>query len=287
MKKKLSFKIFIITSLVVHICVFAMLLFFSKYAPQKAQKENIEISFVEPPTPTQKIKPENLKQIVETDSQTANNQANENAKYLSEKNNTVAKESKAKFGEKFQNIKSNQPKQRAQKAVAAQGKSSPQLFAKGFDAYGALNKIQQAEQKAQLGASASDSSSSNDSLPDVNETLITRLNTREYKYFSYYNRIKTQLNQWWVPNVRQKFTKMMKQGRKIASEENKITKLIIVLNTSGTLVNVQVLAESGVRDLDEAAIEAFRSAAPFPNPPKGMVESDGTVRIRWDCVVES
>jgi protein TonB len=138
-----------------------------------------------------------------------------------------------------------------------------------------------------MGSGSDQSSTTNDSLENVKDDLITRLNTKEYKYFGYYNRIKNQLNQWWVPKVQQKFTKMMRQGRTIASEENKITKLVITLNDSGYLVNVQVLAESGVRDLDEAAIEAFRSAAPFPNPPKGMVDSDGNVKIRWDCVVES
>jgi protein TonB len=80
---------------------------------------------------------------------------------------------------------------------------------------------------------------------------------------------------------------MMRQGRTIASENSKVTKLVIVLNGQGNLVKVQVLAASGVRDLDDAAIEAFRQAAPFPNPPKGMIERDGTVKIRWDCVVES
>jgi protein TonB len=40
-------------------------------------------------------------------------------------------------------------------------------------------------------------------------------------------------------------------------------------------------------DLDSAAVEAFRQAAPFPNPPKGMVEADGTIKIRWDFVLEA
>ena len=116
---------------------------------------------------------------------------------------------------------------------------------------------------------------------------MTRLNTKEYRYFGYYSRIKSQLNQWWVPKVQQKFTKMLRQGRTIASADNKVTKLVIILDDSGKLVKVQVMAESGIKDLDDAAIEAFRSAAPFPNPPKGMVDKDGLVKIRWDCVVES
>ena len=48
-----------------------------------------------------------------------------------------------------------------------------------------------------------------------------------------------------------------------------------------------MLTQSGVIDLDSAAVEAFREAAPFPNPPKGMVEGDGTIKIRWDFVLEA
>jgi protein TonB len=81
---------------------------------------------------------------------------------------------------------------------------------------------------------------------------------------------------------------MFNEGRSPASvESDRITKLMIVLNSAGTLVKVQVLRDSGVSDLDDAAIEAFRAAAPFPNPPKGIIESDGTVKIRWDFVIES
>ena len=62
---------------------------------------------------------------------------------------------------------------------------------------------------------------------------------------------------------------------------------MIVLNEKGTLIKIQVLNASGVRDLDDAAVEAFRAAAPFPNPPKGIVDRDGTVKIPWNFVIES
>lgn len=81
---------------------------------------------------------------------------------------------------------------------------------------------------------------------------------------------------------------MFKEGRNPASTgQDRVTKLMIVLNDKGTLVRVQVLMDSGVQDLDDAAIDAFRAAAPFPNPPKGIIEGDGTVKIRWDFVLES
>ena len=48
-----------------------------------------------------------------------------------------------------------------------------------------------------------------------------------------------------------------------------------------------MVGQSGVTDLDEAAMEAFKQAAPFPNPPKGIVEKDGRIRIRWDFILEA
>lgn len=293
MKHHSKFRNFIIASLFAHIALFAFLFFspFTKKSPP--QTETVEISFVEPDvTAGREIKMPEPTTVVETDSSAANNQLSEDARWLSERSNTVKKETRAKSGMKFQNTKSRQasapaptPKKTSPRAAAAQ-----KLFGSGFDAYAAVNKQQIARELAHTGQgrnTASDSASTNDRLEGVSDDLITQLNTREYKYAVYYHRIKNQLNQWWVPKVQEKFTKMLHQGRMIASEENKVTKLIIVLNNQGNLVNVQVLAESGVRDLDDAAIEAFRSAAPFPNPPKGMIESDGTVKIRWDCVVES
>lgn len=228
--------------------------------------------------------------IVETDSQFANNQLDEKAKYHSEKSNTVEQETRAKTGQEFKNsLRQGTKTVQSQKGTEKQ--KAADLLNPTFDPYAALVKKshdqeQKEAQQGQTGAQSGDTSTTNDNI-EAKDDLITKLNTKEYKYYGYYHRIKNQLNQWWQPKVREKVTKMVNQGRTIASEENKTTRLIIILNDAGALVKVQVLAESGVRDLDDAAIEAFRSAAPFPNPPKGIIETDGTVKIRWDFVVET
>lgn len=130
-------------------------------------------------------------------------------------------------------------------------------------------------------------SATDDHLKDVPSGLDTMLSTREFLYYSYYNRIKSQLRQHWEPKIKEKFTKIVRQGRTIASEGDKITRVIIILDDRGTLIHVQVVGRSGITDLDDAAVEAFRAAAPFPNPPKGIVEADGTIKIRWDFVLEA
>lgn len=130
-------------------------------------------------------------------------------------------------------------------------------------------------------------SATDDHLKDVKTGMQTVLSTREFMYYSYYARIRSKLGQYWQPKIREKMERIMKQGRTIASEGDKITRIIIVLDENGVLQKVQVLGSAGVTDLDDAAVEAFRAAAPFPNPPKGMVEADGTIKIRWDFILEA
>lgn len=270
----MQLKKFLLYSVVVHIFLAGLLLLMTRFESKTVTSDVIEVAFL---GETEKKTSSKLLSVVDSDSVAANNKLSPNAKYLSEKTNTVEKETRAKNGLKFVNSRA---------AQAARARSSSLLFEKGFDAYGSMVKGNSASAKKAVTGSQEESTT-NDNIKNADNDLMTRLNTKEYKYYGYYSRIKSQLNQWWVPKVQQKFTNMLRQGRTIASEENKVTKLVIILNGAGNLVRVQVLGASGVRDLDDAAIEAFRQAAPFPNPPKGMIDADGTVKIRWDCVVES
>ncbi|MES2802111.1 MAG: energy transducer TonB [Bdellovibrionota bacterium] len=293
MKHTSRLKIFITLSVAIHMGLASVVFVLPKVQQHFAP---IEVVLIEPEEIEDAVKDEkNPTRIVETDEKSANEELNENAKYLSAKNNSVTKETQAKLGDKFQNTQ-----QQAKKSVKAIKKSQPTLFGEKFNAYDSMakkaadgkadinGKQQDFSQNAQNGNDRGIEATSADKLAQVEQTLKTQLNTKEYRYYGYYQRIKNQLNQFWQPEVKQKVSRLMTQGRTIASDSNnKVTKLIIVLNDAGTLVKVQVIGESGVRDLDEAAVEAFRQAAPFPNPPKGMVENDGTIKIRWDFVVES
>lgn len=132
-----------------------------------------------------------------------------------------------------------------------------------------------------------ESSQSSDYIQDIKRGNQNLLSTREFRYYSYFTRIRNQLQQYWEPSVRHRLHKLVRSGRSIASQNPRTTKVLITLNRQGNLVRVQVLEDSGLRDLDEAAIDAFREAAPFPNPPVGIVDPDGTVKIRWDFVLEA
>jgi len=48
---------------------------------------------------------------------------------------------------------------------------------------------------------------------------------------------------------------------------------------------VKVEQTSGVDFLDHVAVEAFRKAEPFPNPPAGIADEDGNIRFNFQFVV--
>ena len=222
---------FIVGSLLFHGALVLALLLTSHFYPTTPTENNIEVSFIDEAELQKEIDALNAKTIVETDSKAANNKLTETAKFLSEKNNTVEKETRAKSGQEFKNTKQfkTQMAQAASAAaeqkpvVAKTEKPTPKkttkqdIFATDYDPYSALNKKMDQQQQVaaaknqqrQLAAQQySEASTTNDNLQNIENEFMTRLNTKEYKYFGYYNRIKTQLNQWWVPQVQQKFNKI-------------------------------------------------------------------------------
>jgi TonB family protein len=137
-----------------------------------------------------------------------------------------------------------------------------------------------------IGGDGGQTAATDDKLAHVDTGERTILSTREYRYFSYYHRIKELLRQYWKPNVESKLYHMFEKGRTVGDDEM-VTRLIVMLDTTGNIQKISRLTSSGINELDDAAIEAFQRAAPFPNPPKGIVEQDGFVRITWEFILKT
>ncbi len=129
-------------------------------------------------------------------------------------------------------------------------------------------------------------SSTNDYIEHVALGDFTQLNTVEYKYYGFFARIRGKLEQFWGRTLREKADAIHKSGRTIASADQYTTALSITLNAQGEIVGVKVKSSSGVRELDDAAIESFNQAGPFPNPPTGLLVN-GQATIEWGFVVNS
>jgi protein TonB len=128
--------------------------------------------------------------------------------------------------------------------------------------------------------------SSNDFIEDIPLGDVTNLNTTENKYFGFYLRIKQKLEQYWGSNIHSKARNLYKSGRRLPASENLITAITVVLNDKGNILDIKIEGTSGVRELDQAAVDSFNKAGPFPNPPKGLLIG-GRAVISWGFVVKS
>ncbi|MCX7977444.1 MAG: energy transducer TonB [Bdellovibrionaceae bacterium] len=275
MTRRKSFALGLILSFLLH----ALLLASVVIVPEPPDQETLNFGIIEVELPKKQSDEEQKpRQIVQQNTRPGQEKPDK-ADYLAEHNQKVEKQTVARHRGEFRNSQN----------LGGRPRLSASDLSPKFDGLAAMEKQQRnmESRSQQLRNAEVEPSATDDYLKNIAEGDQTALNTREFRYYTYYNRIRRQLSQHWEPTVREKLARMFRQGRSIASNSEHTTKLLIILDTQGRLVKVQVLSESGVHDLDEAAMEAFRSAAPFPHPPKGIVEQDGTVRIRWDFILES
>ncbi len=320
MFKKRRLEIAILLSLLIHFLTVGVV---SLRDRKKEEKHNyVDIQLLEKQfkkDPNVLDKP--LGQIVEQSEKPINDEIPDDAKFLSKNNQRVEKQTKAENSGKFKNTsgfgkpseevtqnpdsKNAQAKEKSEETPdhLKQDKTVQKKIAKTANQkiltseFGehALPKLSDLKPEFRPNPNAfvggetqgSDASATDDHIKDVNPGMQTLLSTREFVYYTYYNRIKARLRQYWEPKIREKVGNILRQGRTIASTTEKTTKIVIILNDKGILEKIQVIGPSGLTDLDDAAVEAFRAAAPFPNPPKGIIEDDGKIRIRWDFILEA
>lgn len=265
------------------------------------QKTKVEVEYLQPeeltPPPQKKIarvKQAMPDQVVEQQKQ-VNQEKDQDSRFLSAFNQKVIKQTRAEHSGKFKNTPKGGKPDEGQKDGEKKPDVEKEKTAKKNHEKGELPDLKDLTPKFALnpGPKAApnqengDPSQSDDYLKDVQSGLQTLLSTREFVYYSYYNRIKEALRQHWEPNVKEKVKIIYRKGRNIASAKDRVTQVLVVLDAKGELIRVDIISKSGVETLDDAAVEAFKQAAPFPNPPQGMVEKDGTIKIRWDFVLEA
>jgi TonB family protein len=119
-------------------------------------------------------------------------------------------------------------------------------------------------------------SGTQDALTSVDDGDETALNSKKWRFASFFNRVKRQVAEHWHPEetYRQRDPTGMIYGKR-----NRYTELRIQLRPDGKLGNVAVYQPSGLDFLDDEAIEAFKQAAPFPNPPRQLIEANGLINF--------
>lgn len=104
---------------------------------------------------------------------------------------------------------------------------------------------------------------------DVDEGASTFLEAKQNKFASFFNRVRNSTAQEWEPEVI--LAARDPEGRKYGSK-TRTTRLLITLNKDGSLHKATVDRPCGVDFLDEEAIRAIKVAAPFTNPPAGLID---------------
>ncbi len=255
----------------------------------------VEMDLIE--VPQKKEIPRDVQDLRLADQDKLNEDKDEKAKFLSSHNQRVEKQTVAQKHGEFKNINKKGPE-----GDSASSQPAPNKWAKfmpQFDVSKNVKDLSEREQRFQDGdmilpsaqsptrQAGTDVSQTLDYIKELDPGLETMLSTKEFKYYTFFTRVRKQLNQHWTPKIRSKVDQIYKQGRRIASTDDMITNCLVTLDHNGRLLRIQIIGVSGVRELDEAATEAFRAAAPFPNPPKGMVDPDGTIKIQWRFVLET
>ena len=120
-------------------------------------------------------------------------------------------------------------------------------------------------------------------LEDVDDGNATFLNTREYKYAWYFNRVVREVNKHWKPN--RAYRRRDPYGR-IHGVRGRLTIVEVTLSATGELEDIYLKKDSGVEFLDEVAVSAFREAQPFPNPPEGLRDGNGKIMFQMAFRIE-
>jgi len=123
----------------------------------------------------------------------------------------------------------------------------------------------------------------NDYIRDVPKGEETMLNSREFKYATFFNRVKRVVSEHWSPG--EVYLRNDPYGN-VYGVKDRYTVLNVRLDSEGALQDVSVAQSSGVGFLDDEAIHAFQGASPFPNPPRGLVEQDGHIRFQFGFYFE-
>ena len=113
----------------------------------------------------------------------------------------------------------------------------------------------------------------NNDLLDEERGTSVNLNTNEFLFANYLNRIRRLVNFYWQQNLDNLPPNTM------ITKSAYSTAVDVVLSSQGALAGIDITEESGSPAIDHCVVDAFEMAGPFPNPPEQLVGPDGQVHL--------
>lgn len=118
-------------------------------------------------------------------------------------------------------------------------------------------------------------------VPEEGDTTL--VNTRSFKYWDFFQRVKERVRSQWRPGPL--YSARDPDGR-LYGRRDRLTILAVALDANGRILRTEVKRESGLPFLDDEAVRAFQQAGPFPNPPAGLVDDQGRIVFTFGFLLE-
>ncbi len=126
--------------------------------------------------------------------------------------------------------------------------------------------------------------SADDALLDIDEEdESTVLNSRKFRYWDFFNRVKERVRQQWRPD---EVYRQRDPNGQVYGIRDRLTILHVTLDQNGNVSRLVTVRNSGAGFLDDEARRAFKAAGPFPNPPSGLLDDNGLVTFKFGFLFE-
>ena len=110
------------------------------------------------------------------------------------------------------------------------------------------------------------------------------LSAENFARLSYIDRINQHIGHRWRKDIDERLTLFYGVGQSLPTSES-VTRLLVKRGRDGAVQTIALTESSGVTTLDEAAVNAFKSASPIPNPPQELLRKREVLPIRWAFIV--
>ncbi len=273
------FRILFVSATIHFLLMLGVVLLAERIEKAALMEESIEIALVEPQI-SEEPQRQIVRQAVVPEDQLVPQEDETMARFLSEKKQRVRAEQRAAQTGMTENRQQTAQRNNQQSPTQQPARRPAPPADDGF------RDVDISKELAEMNRLNQGQSQVGESLPnDVRIGSFTALNTDQYLYYSFYARIEEQIRYRWENRVMaaiQRFDNitMMNTGNR-----NWVTQVEFLLDREGFLKSALVMKESGVKIFDMAAINAFREARVFPNPPPEMVKEDGFIHIKYSFSV--
>lgn len=209
------------------------------------------------------------------------------ARFLSEKTQRVKEETQAAQSGMTQN-RSNQ-----ESSVNKPVKENPQTTTQKAEKPTAQDTDKDGYRSVDISKELGEMKRFNDGFSSVGESLptdvkvgsFTALNTDRYLFYTFYARVEELIRYRWESRVQQSIDQLDRIDRINAGNRNWVTQAEFILDRNGNLRSALILKSSGIKSFDMAAVNAFKEARIFPNPPQEMIKEDGYIHLIFSFTV--